>query len=41
MIPSTAEKDRKCRITDQKMNGNTVNWSIECDHSEGEGTITY
>jgi hypothetical protein len=39
-VPST-EKDKDCRIVNQKVTGNKVSWRMECKKAEGEGEISY
>ena len=42
-LPKTS-KDGKCKISDYKMDGNTVSWSMTCEGKEpmtGSGKITY
>jgi len=36
-----SERDKDCRIVNQKVVGNTVSWRMECKKAEGEGEITY
>ena len=36
-----SEKDKDCRIVDQKVSGNKVSWRMECKKGEGEGEISY
>jgi hypothetical protein len=44
-VPQTEDKNYDCKITDQKISGNTVSYTIECKGKEGEmktsGTSTY
>jgi len=40
LVPKS-EKDKECRIVNQKVVGNTVSWRMECKKAEGEGEITY
>ena len=36
-----SEKDKDCKIVNQKVTGNKVSWRMECKKAEGEGEITY
>ena len=36
-----SEKDKDCKMVNQKVVGNTVSWRMECKKGEGEGEITY
>ena len=38
---SEKEKEKDCRVVDQKVVGNKVSWHIVCKDGEGEGEITY
>ena len=40
LVPKT-QKEKDCKVVNQKVVGNTVSWRIECKKSEGEGEITY
>ena len=44
-VPQTNDKNYDCRITDQKISGDTVQYTVECKGKEGEmktsGTSTY
>jgi Protein of unknown function (DUF3617) len=40
LVPKT-EKEKDCKVLNQKVVGNTVSWRIECKKGEGEGEITY
>jgi hypothetical protein len=40
LVPKS-EKDKECKMLNQKVVGNTVSWRMECKKSEGEGEITY
>ena len=40
LVPKS-EKDKDCKMLNQKVVGNTVSWRMECKKSEGEGEITY
>ena len=40
LVPKS-EKDKECRIVNQKVTGNKVSWRMECKKAEGEGEITY
>ena len=39
-VPSS-EKEKDCRVMDQKVVGNKVSWRVVCPKGEGEGEITY
>ena len=39
-VPST-ERDKDCKIVNQKVTGNKVTWRMECKKGEGEGEISY
>jgi hypothetical protein len=39
-VPAT-ERDKECRIVNQKVKGNKVSWRMECKKGEGEGGISY
>jgi hypothetical protein len=34
-------KDKECKIVNQKVTGNKVSWRMECKKAEGEGEISY
>jgi hypothetical protein len=36
-----SERDKECRIVDQRVTGNKVSWRMECKNGEGEGEISY
>jgi len=44
-VPQTNDKGYDCKITDQKISGNTVSYTVECKGKEGDmqtsGTTTY
>jgi len=44
-IPKTKEKEENCKITDKKISGNNVKWTVRCEDngetSVSEGDITY
>lgn len=44
-VPQKAEKNQQCKILDSRVDGNTVNWSMECrDHGQvvrSTGKVTY
>ena len=44
-IPDNAQQGQDCKISDQKVNGNTVTWTMHCKTRdgtiEGQGRITY
>jgi hypothetical protein len=35
------QKDNDCAMKDVKVDGNTVNWEVQCKNSSGKGTVTY
>jgi hypothetical protein len=45
MVPQKAEKNQDCKITDTKVSGDTVSWTMQCKSKEGtmdsNGKITY
>ena len=44
-VPDNAQQGQDCQVSDQKVNGNTVTWTMRCRSQErtieGRGTITY
>ena len=44
-VPDTAQQGQDCKISDQKVSGNTVTWTMRCQtkegNVEGKGKITY
>lgn len=44
-VPDQSRKGQDCKMTDQKMTGDTVSWRMQCKDrdgtTEGEGKITY
>jgi hypothetical protein len=40
LVPKS-EKNKDCRILEQKIVGNTVSWRMVCGKNEGEGEVTY
>jgi len=44
-VPDNSQKGQDCKVTDTKVNGNTVSWKMVCrtrdGHIEGNGRITY
>ena len=44
-VPDQSSKGQDCKITDQKVTGDTVSWKMACKDkdgtTEGEGKITY
>lgn len=44
-VPDQSSKNRDCKVSDQKVTGNTVSWKMYCKDkdgtTEGEGKITY
>ncbi len=47
VVPTTQKQAKECKVTDQKVKGNTVEWTLTCDDREagmkgsGTGTVTY
>ena len=45
LVPQNSQPDQQCKITDVKVNGNTVSWAIQCEtqgnEMKGAGKITY
>ncbi len=45
LVPKEKEKEDKCKVKNQKITGNTVTWSMECEDrgtkTESQGEITY
>lgn len=39
-IPRSPQQS-DCKILDQKIDGNTVSWEIQCKQATGKGTVTY
>jgi hypothetical protein len=37
----TSEKEKDCKVVDQKITGNKVSWRVVCKNGEGEGEVTY
>jgi hypothetical protein len=37
----TQQKDGDCTMKDIKVEGNTVNWEVQCKNSSGKGSVTY
>jgi hypothetical protein len=44
-VPDNSQQGQECKISDQKVNGNTVTWTMRCRAQErtieGHGKITY
>jgi hypothetical protein len=44
-IPDNSQQGQECKVSDQKVNGNTVTWTMRCRAQErtieGHGKITY
>jgi hypothetical protein len=36
-----SQEGNPCTITDQRINGSTLTWKVECPNSVGSGTMTY
>jgi len=45
LVPDMAQEGQVCTASDQKLNGNTVTWTVHCQAKEGkvegQGKITY
>lgn len=45
LVPDMAQEGQVCTASDQKVNGNTVTWTVNCQAKEGkvegQGKITY
>jgi hypothetical protein len=45
LVPQNEQPDNECTLSDNRISGNTVTWSIVCrgegGSSRGDGTITY
>jgi len=44
-VPDNSQQGQECKVSDQKVNGNTVTWTMRCRAQErtieGHGKITY
>jgi len=40
-VPKTNPTQTDCKMENQKIDGNTVSWSVVCKDTTGKGTITY
>ncbi|MHC3994285.1 DUF3617 domain-containing protein [Thiomicrolovo sp. ZZH C-3] len=40
-VPMQKNDNDGCKVMDQKVDGDTVSWRYECQHSKGDGSITY
>ena len=44
-VPDNAQPGQECKVSDQRVSGNTVTWTMRCRSQErtieGQGTITY
>ena len=44
-VPDNSQPGQECKVSDQKVNGNTVTWTMRCRAQqrtiEGQGKITY
>ena len=40
-VPKSNTEKNDCKMLDQKIEGNTVSWSVACKESSGKGTVTY
>jgi len=44
-VPDNSQQGQECKVSDQKVNGNTVTWTMHCRAQErtieGHGKITY
>ena len=42
MLPEQRGQDgSECKVIEQRVEGDTVKWAVECPESKGSGTITY
>lgn len=45
LVPNMAQEGQECKVSDQKVNGNTVTWAMHCQTKEGkvegQGKVTY
>lgn len=41
LVPKQARQAKACQHNNVKVSGDTVSWDIQCDNSEGKGSITY
>ena len=45
LVPNLAQEGQECKVSDQKVNANTVTWTMHCQTKEGKvegkGKITY
>lgn len=39
-VPETGDKNTECKITNQKVSGDTVSYTVECKSSEGTMIVT-
>lgn len=44
-VPDNSQQGQECKVSDRKVNGNTVTWTMRCHAQErtieGHGTVTY
>jgi len=40
-VPKTNREQSDCKVENQKIDGNTVSWSVACKEATGTGTVTY
>lgn len=40
-VPETDQQQSDCKIESQKIDGNTVSWTVVCKETTSKGTITY
>lgn len=40
-VPKTSREQSDCTMENQKIDGNTVSWTVACKETTGTGTITY
>lgn len=40
-VPEADQQQTDCTMKDQKVDGNTVSWTVVCKDTTGTGTITY
>ena len=40
-VPKADQEKSDCKMVDQKIDGDTVSWTMVCKESSGKGTVTY
>lgn len=40
-VPETNQEKSDCKMENQKIDGNTVSWTMACKDTAGKGTVTY